>query len=80
MGYERFNSNIYCDGKVKNSIIAKMCYNLNVDSIDYLSYNGLKKIIGNAHCFGCWNPEGYPKIFIKDIRRLSRLHPPRKTA
>jgi len=80
MGYERSNPNVYNDGEIKNEIIAKMRYNLNVDSIDYLSYNGLKKIIGETHCYGCWNPDGYHKIHIKDVRELSCLSSPKKTA
>ena len=71
MGYDKFDSDIYRDGEIKDEIIAKLGYDLNVDSIAYLSYNGLKKVIGENHCYGCWNPGGYHKIFREDVMKLA---------
>lgn len=70
-GYDRFDKRIYTDQKIKNEIIEKIKDDLKVDSLAYLSYDGLKKVLGENHCFGCWNPDGYPEIFRDDVLRLA---------
>jgi amidophosphoribosyltransferase len=72
IGCEKFDANIYKDSKIKDDIIEKMRYKLNVDSIAYLSYFGLRKVIGINHCFGCWNPDGYHKKLVEDMMSLAK--------
>lgn len=72
MGYDKFDNRIYTDKAIKDEIIGKIGENLGVDSIAYLSYGGLKEVLGEEHCFGCWNPRGYPEIFREDVMELVR--------
>jgi hypothetical protein len=70
IGYDRFHPEIYQDGSVKNEIITRIGESLGVNSLAYLSYKGLRESLGKNHCFGCWNPKGYPLVFQKEILDL----------
>ena len=72
MGYDKFDSNIYQDDTIKEEIIAKLGCDLKVDSVGYLSYCGLKKVIGKNHCYGCWNPDGYHETIREGIIKLTK--------
>ena len=72
LGYDKFDPEIFNDGEKKNKIIKKIGDRIEVDSIAYLSYEGLKKTLGLNHCYGCWNPDGYDEMFQKDMLRLAK--------
>ena len=70
LGYDKFHLDIYQDGSIKDEIIAGIGEFLGADSLSYLSYRGLQESLGKNHCFGCWNPRGYPQVFQNDILNI----------
>jgi amidophosphoribosyltransferase len=82
---ERLGFNIFGDfadrtkmGLTKEQVAAvteEVRKEIGADSLHYLSFEAMRKVLGSECCFGCWNPSLNPAELRADILDSIRKHP-----
>jgi amidophosphoribosyltransferase len=80
LGYDVYKG--FCDidnmGLTKEELentVEEIREEIGADSLGYLSFEGMRKVVGGGHCFGCWNPSLNPAELRAGIIDSIRMYP-----